>query len=139
MSRILIVEDNAANMKLAVLMLEGKGYHVLQAPDAETGVRLARAEIPDLILMDVHLPGMDGLAATRLLKGDPATRDIRIVALTALAMSGDRERIEAAGCDDYLSKPFHYQQLLKVVEDWLSPVPPLRSPAHGVSGGKGGS
>ena len=133
MARILIVEDNDANMKLAVLMLEGKGYEVLQATDGETGVRLAREESPDLILMDVHLRGMDGLAATRLLKGDPLTRNIRIVALTALAMSGDRERIEAAGCDHYLSKPFHYQQLLTVVEDWLSPTRPLRSPAHGTS------
>ncbi len=125
MPRILVVEDNPANLKLAVLMLEGKGYEVLQATDAETGLRLAREEAPDLILMDVHLPGMDGLAATRLLKGDPLTRGIRVVALTALAMSGDRERIEAAGCDEYLSKPFHYQQLLETVERSLSPSPPL--------------
>ncbi len=123
--RILVVEDNPANMKLVVLMLEGRGYEILQAEDAETGLRIAREEAPHLILMDMHLPGMDGLAATRLLKGDPATREIRIVALTALAMKGDRERIEAAGCDDYLSKPFHYQQLLETVERSLSLPPPL--------------
>ena len=123
--RILVVEDNAANLKLVVLMLEGKGYEVLQAEDAETGLRIAREEAPQLILMDMHLPGMDGLAATRLLKGDPATREIKVVALTALAMSGDRERIEAAGCDGYLSKPFHYQQLLETVERSLGPSPPL--------------
>ena len=125
MPRILVVEDNPANMKLVVLMLEGKGYDVLQAEDAETGLRIAREEAPDLILMDVQLPGMDGLAATRLLKSDPATGDIRIVALTALAMSGDRERIEAAGCDDYLSKPFRHQQLLDTVERSLTLSPPL--------------
>ena len=125
MPRILVVEDNAANLKLVVLMLEGKGYEVLQAEDAETGLRIAREKAPHLILMDMHLPGMDGLAATRLLKGDPATREIKVVALTALAMSGDRERIEAAGCDGYLSKPFHYQQLLETVERSLGPSPPL--------------
>ena len=124
MSRILIVEDNAANMKLAVLLLEGEGYELLQATDAEEGLRLAREAVPDLILMDVHLPGMDGLAATRLLKGDPATRGIRIVAITALAMSGDREKTEAAGCDDYISKPFHHQEFLRVVDHWLNLSPP---------------
>jgi two-component system cell cycle response regulator DivK len=118
--RILIVEDNPANMKLAALLLEGEGYQTLQAEDAEAGLRLAREEAPDLILMDVHLPGMDGLAATRLLKNDPRTRGIRVVALTALAMNGDREKTEAAGCDDYISKPFHHQEFLRVVDYWLS-------------------
>ena len=120
MSRILIVEDNPANMKLAVLLLEGEGYQVLQAADAEIGLRVAREQVPDLVLMDVHLPGMDGLAAARLLRGDPVTREIRIVALTALAMSGDREKTEDAGCDDYISKPFHHQEFLRVVDHWLS-------------------
>ncbi|MCK9382503.1 MAG: response regulator [Sulfuritalea sp.] len=115
MARILVIEDNATNMKLAVLMLQREGYEILQAADAEEGIRLARAELPDLILMDVQLPGMDGLAATRLLKGDAATNKIRIVALTALAMSGDREKIEAAGCDGYIAKPIHYQEFLKTV------------------------
>jgi len=119
-SRILVIDDSPANMKLAVLLLEGEGCQVLQATDAEAGLRLAREEVPDLILMDLHLPGMDGLAATRVLKGDPLTRGIRIVALTALAMSGDREKTEAAGCDDYLSKPFHHQEFLRVVDHWLN-------------------
>ena len=120
MSKILIIEDNAANMKLAVIALEREGYEVLQAKDAEAGVRLAQEQHPDLSLMDIHLPGMDGLAATRLLKGAAATRDIRIVALTALAMVGDREKIEAAGCDDYIAKPIRYREFLKVVGDWLA-------------------
>ncbi len=125
MPRILIVEDNAANLKLAALLLAGEGYEVLQAENAEAGLRLAREAAPDLILMDLHLPGMDGLAAVRLLKGDPLTKAIRIVALTAQAMSGDRERTEAAGCDDYISKPFHHQEFLRVVGHWLSPSPSL--------------
>jgi two-component system, cell cycle response regulator DivK len=125
LARILIIEDNPANMKLAALLLEGEGYETLQAEDAEAGLRLAREEVPDLILMDVHLPGMDGLAAARLLKGDPLTRGIRIVALTALAMNGDREKTEAAGCDDYISKPFHHQEFLRVVDHWLNFSPSL--------------
>jgi len=125
LSRILIVEDNGANMKLASLLLEGEGYETLQAENAEVGLRLAREMVPDLILMDVHLPGMDGLAAARLLKADPATRGIRIVALTAMAMSGDREKTEEAGCDDYISKPFHHQEFLRVIDHWLNLSPSL--------------
>jgi two-component system cell cycle response regulator DivK len=119
MARILVIEDNAANMKLAVFLLEQKDHEVLQATDAEEGLRLARELQPALVLMDLQLPGMDGLAATRLLKADPATRSIKIVALTALAMVGDRERIEAAGCDAYVAKPLSYKQLLEVVRDMV--------------------
>lgn len=115
MTRILVIEDNPANMKLAVLLLNNSGYEILQAEDAEEGIRLARAQLPDLILMDVQLPGMDGLEATRQLKADVATRHIKILALTAFAMTGDREKIEAAGCDGYISKPIHYQDFLKDV------------------------
>lgn len=115
MARILVIEDNAANMKLVVFLLEKAGHEVLQARDAEEGLRLARERLPQLILMDVQLPGMDGLAATRLLKADAATRQIKVVALTALAMSGDREKIEAAGCDGYIAKPIRYQEFLRVV------------------------
>ncbi|TAN53063.1 MAG: response regulator [Methylococcaceae bacterium] len=117
MARILVIEDNAANMKLAVFLLEQAGHEVFQASDAEEGIRLAREQHPALILMDVQLPGMDGLAATRLLKGDAITRDIKIVALTAFAMRGDREKIEAAGCDGYIAKPIRYQEFLQVVGD----------------------
>jgi two-component system cell cycle response regulator DivK len=119
-AQILVVEDDPANMKLTVLLLEREGYEVIQATDAEEGIRIARAELPKLILMDVQMPGMDGLTATRLLKSEPATRDIRIVALTALAMRGDRERMEAAGCNGYISKPIRYQEFLKVVEEMLA-------------------
>jgi two-component system cell cycle response regulator DivK len=120
MACILIVEDNAANMKLTVLLLERGSHEVLQAADAEEGIRLAQARLPELILMDLQLPGMDGLTATRLLKSNAATRDIKIVALTAHAMSGDREKIEAAGCDGYISKPIHYQEFLKVVKEMVA-------------------
>lgn len=116
MDRVLIVEDNAANMKLARLVLERAGYTVLSANAAEEGVELAQRHQPDLVLMDVQLPGMDGLAATVQLKNDPATAHIPVVALTAFAMKGDEERIRAAGCDGYLSKPYRYPELLAVVE-----------------------
>lgn len=115
MARILVVEDNPTNMKLAVLLLENEGHEVIQARDAEEGIQLAQARLPALILMDVQLPGMDGLMATRLLKADTTTRGIKIVALTAFAMSGDREKIEAAGCDGYIAKPFRYREFLSAI------------------------
>lgn len=120
MALALVIEDNAGNMKLAVFLLEQAGHEVLQAGDAEAGIRLARERLPQLILMDVQLPGMDGLAATRLLKADAATHDIKVVALTALAMSGDREKTRAAGCDGYIVKPIRYQEFLKVVGEMLA-------------------
>lgn len=120
MARILVVEDNAVNMKLTVALLQREGHEILEAVDAEEGIRLAREHLPPLILMDVQLPGMDGLSASRLLKADAATRGIRIVALTALAMNGDRERVAAAGCDGYISKPIRYQEFLKVVGEMLA-------------------
>ena len=115
MARILIVEDNAANMKLATFLLESAGHTVLSARDAEAGLTLARDEQPDLILMDIQLPGMDGLQATALLKRDDATRAIPVIALTALAMKGDEERIRAAGCDGYIAKPMRYQEFLATI------------------------
>jgi len=115
MGKILVVEDNAANMKLAVFLLESAGHSVLSAKDAEAGLTLARDEQPNLILMDIQLPGMDGLQATAKLKRDDSTRSIPVVALTALAMKGDEERIRAAGCDGYIAKPIRYQEFLKAV------------------------
>ena len=103
--KILIIEDNPMNMELAVDLLEAAGHEVLTAMEAETGIELARSEQPELILMDVSLPGMDGLAATQKLKADPGTRNIPIVALTAHAMKGDEEKALAAGCQGYLTKP----------------------------------
>jgi two-component system cell cycle response regulator DivK len=122
MASILIVEDNAANMTLAVYLLESAGHTVQSATDAEAGLAIARAEHPDLILMDIQLPGMDGLEATAQLKGDDATRSIPVIALTALAMKGDEERIRAAGCDGYIAKPMRYKEFLATVAEQLARV-----------------
>lgn len=115
MARILVIEDNPENMTLAVLLLRSAGHTVSSAIDAEIGLTMARAELPDLILMDVQLPGMDGLEATALLKGHEATRSIPVIALTALAMKGDEERIRAAGCDGYIAKPMSVHGFLATV------------------------
>ncbi|MEO8451768.1 MAG: response regulator [Gemmatimonadota bacterium] len=120
MAKVLIIEDNAANMTLAVFLVESVGHTVITATNAETGLTLARDEQPDLILMDIQLPGMDGLEATMLLRRDEATRTIPVIALTALAMKGDEERIRAAGCDAYIAKPMRYQELLATVAAQLA-------------------
>jgi two-component system, cell cycle response regulator DivK len=120
MATVLVVEDNQINMKLALLLLESAGHTVLSATDAETGLALARTEHPQLILMDIQLPGMDGLEAIGLLKADEATRNIPVIALTALAMKGDEERIRAAGCDAYIAKPMRYQHFLETVASQLA-------------------
>ncbi len=116
MASILVIEDNAANMRLAVLLLEKAGHAVLCAGDAESGLATARASAPDLILMDIQLPGMDGLAATSLLKSDPATAAIPVIALTALAMKEDHARSLQAGCAAYIAKPLRYQQLYALID-----------------------
>jgi len=115
MAKILIVENNADNMELAVFLLQSVGHTVLSAVDAEAGLTLARDELPNLILMDIQLPGMDGLEATALLKRDDATRTIPVIALSALAMKGDEERIRAAGCDGYIAKPMGIHEFLATV------------------------
>ena len=120
MATILIVEDNATNMELSTFLLESADYTVLAATNAEIGLTLARDSHPDLILMDIQLPGMDGLQATALLKADEATRDIPVIALTALAMKGDEERILAAGCDGYIAKPLDYKDFLARIKSRLS-------------------
>lgn len=119
MSRVLIVEDNTANMRLALFLLESAGHTVLSAVNAEAGLTIAREEQPDLILMDIQLPGMDGLEATTLLKRDEATRTIPVIALTALAMVGDEARIRAAGCDGYIGKPMRYKEFLAAINVYL--------------------
>ncbi len=121
MAKILIVEDNPVNMTLAVFLLQSAGHVMLSAVDAEAGLRMARDDKPDLILMDIQLPNMDGLEATRILKKDEATRAIPVIALTALAMKGDEERIRAAGCDGYIAKPLAYKDFLTVVAAQLLP------------------
>jgi two-component system cell cycle response regulator DivK len=134
MARILIIEDNAANMKLAAILMLNAGHTVLRAVDAETGMTLARTDQPDLILMDIQLPGIDGLAATALLKQDPATCAIPVIALTALAMKEDKERSRAAGCDAYITKPLRYQELCATVDLLLgkskAPVDDKAQPFH---------
>jgi two-component system cell cycle response regulator DivK len=123
MAKVLIIEDNPANMTLATFLLQSAGHSVLPATDAETGLTLARAEQPDLILMDIQLPGMDGLQATAVLKGEDATRDIPVIALTALAMKGDEARIRAAGCDGYIAKPLAYKEFLATISSHLVKAP----------------
>ena len=122
MATILIVEDNATNMTLAVYLLQSAGHSVLTATDAEAGLAIAQASRPELILMDIQLPGMDGLEATVILKQDERTRAIPVIALTALAMKGDEERIRAAGCDGYIAKPMRYKEFLKIVAQQLVPA-----------------
>lgn len=119
MAIILVIEDNLQNLKLARLVLQRAGHEVMSADNGEAGLALAREQLPDLILMDVQMPGMDGLSATRQLKADPLTAHVKVVALTALAMKGDAERILAAGCDAYLAKPYHYNDLISAVDKAL--------------------
>jgi CheY-like chemotaxis protein/HPt (histidine-containing phosphotransfer) domain-containing protein len=115
MAKILVIEDNPANMKLATLLLRNVGHTVLCAVDAESGLIMASNLQPNLILMDIQLPGMDGLAATALLKKDPVTVAIPVIALTAMAMKDDQEKTKAAGCDAYIAKPLRYQEFYKVI------------------------
>lgn len=112
MEKILIIEDNPSNMKLAALVLEKAGFCALKANNARAGMEVAKNDMPDLILMDIQLPGIDGLAATKMLKDDSQTSKIKVIAMTAFAMAGDEERIRAAGCDGYISKPIRYTQLV---------------------------
>jgi len=116
---ILVVEDNALNMKLVKSLLTIGKHDMLEAPDAETGITLARDKRPDLILMDIQLPGMDGLTATRIIKEDPSVKDIPIVAFTSFAMEGDEEKAMEVGCAGYITKPLNTQNFLKTVESYL--------------------
>lgn len=117
--RLLIVDDNPQNLKLARVLLTGEGYEVKTAPDAEEALNVLASFSPQLILMDIQLPGMDGLELTRRLKAEPARRGIVIVALTAYAMRGDEEKALAAGCDGYISKPIDTDGLPKRVAEYL--------------------
>ncbi|MBI5670801.1 MAG: response regulator [Chloroflexi bacterium] len=117
--RILVVEDNRDNMMLVADILQSLDYQVLLAADGRRGVDLAHAEKPDLILMDLALPFMDGWTAARVIKGTPELQHIPIIALTAHAMLGDRERALAAGCDDYVSKPINMGELMSKLARFL--------------------
>ncbi|WP_166805734.1 response regulator [Cryobacterium ruanii] len=120
MARILIVEDNPTNMKLVTLLVRRAGHATWGAGNAEDGLLLARVEVPDLILMDIQLPGMDGFAATAELKNDPITSEIPVLALTAMALPSDQDLARQAGCDAYITKPLHYQELQDAI-NWFVP------------------
>src|SRR5688500_17610598 len=120
MATVLVIEDNPANMKLASLLLRAAGHTTLCAVDAESGLALARADAPDIILMDLQLPGMDGLTATALLKQDPETAAIPVIVLTAMAMKADREKSQLAGCDVYIAKPLRYKELYAAIDTLLA-------------------
>ena len=120
MATILVVEDNPTNMQLTDFLLHSAGHKVLSAINAETGMALARTEHPNLIVLDIQLPGMDGLEAVALLKADVATQAIPVVALTAMAMKGDEARIRVAGCDAYIAKPIRYREFLATIAEQLA-------------------
>ena len=117
--RILYIEDNPQNMRLVSKMLKIGGYEMLEAVDGLSGVAVAARERPDLILMDINLPDIDGLEATSRIKANPVTANIPVVALTANAMHGDRERFIASGCDGYLAKPVTKNELLNTISHFL--------------------
>lgn len=120
MAKILIIEDTENNRILLTRRLKPKGYEIVTVEDAEKGLPLAQSERPDLILMDVGLPGLDGWAATRQLKSDPATKQIPVIALTAHAMQSDRDKATEAGCDDYETKPIDFARLFEKIERLLT-------------------
>jgi two-component system cell cycle response regulator DivK len=120
MAKILLVEDNEINRDMLSRRLERRGYQVVIALDGEQGVSMAQSELPDLILMDMSLPVLDGWEATQRIKATPETQAIPIIALTAHAMVGDREKAMAVGCDDYDTKPIEFQRLLEKMEKILA-------------------
>jgi len=119
-ARILIVDDNATNLKLVAYLMRNHGYTVDTALDAESALDSIRVNRPDVILMDIQLPGIDGLELTRRLKADAATRDIVVVAVTAYAMKGDQAKALAAGCDDYITKPIDTRTLPDTIKRHLA-------------------
>jgi two-component system cell cycle response regulator DivK len=119
MTKILLVEDNEMNRDMLSRRLIKKGYEVVMALDGEQALEMAQAEAPDLILMDISLPGLDGWEVTRRLKANPETKAIPIIALTAHAMAGDKEKCLEAGCNDYDTKPVEFPRLLGKIQDLL--------------------
>jgi two-component system cell cycle response regulator DivK len=122
MSRILIVEDNPRNLKLVRDVLQVKGYVTLEAGTAEEGIGIAGEQHPDLILMDIHLPGMNGIDALRVLRGNPATATIAVIAVTASVMQDDRRLIMEAGFNAYVGKPINLREFLEAVRGALEPA-----------------
>ena len=117
---ILVVEDNELNMKLVRGLIKMGKYRMLEALDAESGIEQIREQRPDLVLMDIQLPGMDGLSATKIVKEDPSLKDIPIVALTSYAMQGDEEKALEAGCKGYIAKPINTRKFLETVAHYLT-------------------
>jgi CheY-like chemotaxis protein len=124
---ILVVEDNELNMKLVKGLIKIGKYRMLEATDAESGIQLIREQRPDLVLMDIQLPGMDGLSATKIIKEDPSLKDIPIVALTSYAMQGDKEKALQAGCTGYIAKPIDTRKFLKTIAQYLNGANPGKS------------
>jgi two-component system cell cycle response regulator DivK len=120
MPRILVIEDSPVNMALTVAILQNAGHAVLQADGAASGLEVAREQQPDLVLMDLQLPDIDGLTATRMLKADPQTASLPVIAVTAFAMKGDEDHTRSAGCDGYVTKPIRYKEFLAEVDAVLA-------------------
>ncbi|PKO62007.1 MAG: response regulator [Betaproteobacteria bacterium HGW-Betaproteobacteria-18] len=120
MAKILVVDDDATNLRLALTVLEQAGHEVLSADGGAEGVAAALAHAPDLVFMDIQMPGMDGIAALKCLRADPRTAALKVAALTALTMKGDRERLLAEGFDGYLEKPIRYKEFLASVAALLA-------------------
>ncbi len=118
---VLVIEDNELNMKLVRSMLQLGHYQVLEAVDAESGIQAAREYLPELILMDIQLPGMDGLEATRIIRKDPILSEIPVLALTSYAMQGDEQKATSAGCTGYLAKPIDTRNFLDILAGYLKP------------------
>ncbi|MFA5157173.1 MAG: response regulator [Candidatus Omnitrophota bacterium] len=120
--KILVVDDNEQNRLLMSDILQYRGYEIFQAEDGEKGVGMAREFKPDLILLDMQMPGIDGFTAVKMLKDDPLTKDIKIIVVTSLAMKGDKEKIIALGVDDYIAKPIDTRQFPVLVEKYIGPA-----------------
>ena len=118
--KILVVEDNEMNLELVTDILEAEGYEVIQATNGNDALESANSQRPDLILMDIQLPQMDGLEVTRLLKGNEGTRQIKVVALTAHAMRGDEEKARSAGCSGYIPKPINTREFVSIIRHYLA-------------------
>ena len=117
--KIIVVEDNEKNLILIKDVLKYYGYEVIEAENGKIGVELAKQRLPELILMDIQMPVMDGFTAIAMLKGDPATRSIKVLALTSFAMKGDKEKIMQAGFDDYIAKPINTRTLPEIVKKYI--------------------
>ncbi len=121
MSRILVVEDNEGNLELIRVVLEMAGHEVIGAPSADVGLLAARKAHPDLILMDMHLPGLDGYEATRIIKADETLKDIPVIAVTAITEREDEERVRACGCEGFIAKPVDTRSLASQIKGFLKP------------------